>query len=374
MGNKTAFIYDESYFWHDTGSGAIFLPAGGYVEPDQYVESAASKRRIKNLMDRCGITRKLDVITPRFATKEEVELYHTSDYIDKIKKLSDAGGGDAGDSATPFGTGSYEIALHSVGGGLTAVDSVMNNEVDNAYVLARPAGHHAESDCGRGFCIFNNAVIAAKYAREKYNVEKIMILDWDVHHGNGTESAFYDDPNTLFFSVHQEYNFPNDRGFVEHIGSDEGTGYTVNLPLPTGSSNKSYLYAFEQVIQPIVDQFKPELIIISAGQDANIYDPLSSMMLTSDCYREMTKIVKNLAHKHCNGKLIAIHEGGYSTGYVPFCTLAIIEELSEIDSGVEDPFNAFFTNMIPLHQLKQHQIDLIDEVRQTLRSYWVFDS
>lgn len=370
MKKKTAYIYDESYFWHDTGTGALFVPAGGFVEPDRYVESPESKRRVKNLLDRSGFSKKLEVMTPRPATREEIQYYHTAEYVDKIKRLSDAGGGDAGDSATPFGKGSFEIALLSAGGGITAVDAVMKEEVRNAYVMSRPAGHHAEEDCGRGFCIFNNAVIAAKYAQQKYGLERIMILDWDVHHGNGTETAFYNDPSVLFISVHQEYNFPTDRGFVEDIGEGEGKGFNINIPLPTGTSNKGYLYAFEKVIVPVADQFKPELIIVSAGQDPNIYDPLSSMMVTSDGFRKMTEITKGIAERHCNGKMIAIHEGGYSTAYVPFCTLAILEEMSELDSGVEDPFNVFFTNMVPIKRLMEHQKDVVHNVMETISPYW----
>ncbi|KXH84148.1 acetoin utilization protein [Sporosarcina sp. HYO08] len=370
---RTAYIYDESYFWHNTGHGALFIPAGGYVEPDSYVESPESKRRVKNLLDRCGLIKELDVINPRHASKEEIGYYHTPEYINKIKSLSDSGGGDAGDSYTPFGKGSYEIASLSAGGAITGVDVVMEGRVKNAYVMSRPAGHHAEADCGRGFCIFNNVVIAAEHARKKYGINRIMILDWDVHHGNGTESAFYNDPNTLFVSLHQEYNFPSDRGFAEHIGEEAGIGYNVNIPLHPGTSNAGYIYAFEKLIVPIANRFKPELIIVSAGQDASIYDPLSRMMVTTKGYKEMTEIVKGIANRHCNGKLVFCHEGGYSTAYVPFCTLSIIESLSEIDSGVEDPFGIFHANMPVIDRLMDHQKESVDKVVELLSPYWNLD-
>ncbi|WP_026575713.1 class II histone deacetylase [Bacillus sp. UNC438CL73TsuS30] len=373
MEKKTAYIYDESSFWHDTGNGALFIPSGGFVEPDSYVESPASKRRVNNLLERCGMMKQLEVITPRPATRKEIEYYHTEEYINRIKALSDGFGGDAGDGYTPFGKGSYEIALLSAGAAITGVEAVMEERVKNAYVMSRPAGHHAEADCGRGFCIFNNVVVAAEYAKQIYGLNRIMILDWDVHHGNGTENAFYNDPSTLFISLHQEYNFPQDRGFAEHIGEGEGLGFNINIPLPPGTSNEGYIHAFERVIIPVANEFKPELIIVSAGQDSSIYDPLSRMMVNSEGFRQMTDLVKGIADRHCNGRIVICHEGGYSTAYVPFCTLAIIESLSGLNSGVEDPFRIFHTNMLPIHRLMDHQKAYVDNVVELISPYWNLD-
>ncbi|MED4784731.1 class II histone deacetylase [Brevibacillus choshinensis] len=367
---KTAFLYDERYFWHDTGSSVLFFPPGEFLQPDGTAESPESKRRVKNLLEMSSYIKHLEIMHPRAATKEEVGAFHTTAYIERIKTMSDNGGGDAG-GYTPFGRGSYEIAMLSAGGAITAVDAVMRGEVTNAYALTRPPGHHAEADSGAGYCIFNNVAVASHYARKQYGITRIMILDWDVHHGNGTEDAFYSDPNTLFFSLHQENNFPNDRGYAEHIGEGAGKGYTVNVPLPVGTSNAGYLYAFDRVVLPIAEQFKPELILISAGQDPNCYDPLARMMVTADCFGEMMKRIKQLAERHCDGRVVACHEGGYSTAYVPFCTLRVIEALRGIESGIEDPFWAItLKNMPRINQLLPHQEEQIEQVAKVQSAYW----
>ncbi|WP_328588616.1 class II histone deacetylase [Ureibacillus acetophenoni] len=297
-----------------------------------------------------------------------MRYYHTESYIDKVKELSEAGFGDAGELAL-VGKGSYEIALLSAGGAIKAVESVVNGEVDNAYALTRPPGHHAEADKGMGFCLFNNVAIAAKYARNVLGLERVMILDWDVHHGNGTESAFYDDPNVLFISLHQERLYPAGRGKVEDVGKGDGIGRNVNIPLPAGTGNAGYLHALKEIVQPIADQFKPELIIISAGQDASLFDPLARMMVNAEGYRQMTKFAVELAEKHCNGKLVACHEGGYSAAYVPFCSLAIVEELSGIRTDVEDPFVEGFKEL-PYDELYDIQKDYVAKVKEVQSAYW----
>nr|WP_318036021.1 hypothetical protein [Halobacillus shinanisalinarum] len=221
-----------------------------------------------------------------------------------------------------------------------------------------------------GFCLFNNAAIAANYAKEKYGLNRIMILDWDVHHGNGTESAFYSDPDVLFVSIHQEYVFPAGRGLHEHTGEEEGQGYNVNIPLPAGTGDDGYLYAFEKIVVPIAEQFDPELIIVSAGQDPSRFDPLGRMLMTADGFGKMTSIVKKMAERHCNGRLIALHEGGYSTSYVPFCTLRIIEELTGLKSGVDDPFPSD-VHGAPVYS---NQKDAIAKVVHTQSEFWKLES
>lgn len=363
-GKKTGFICHESYFWHHTGSGAMMAPVGGWIEADVHSENPATKRRVKNLLERSGFIEQLETISPRMATKEEIELNHSSEYISRVKELSNTTGGDAGEMAI-VGPDSYEIALLSTGGALTAVDAVMAGKVENVYALTRPPGHHAEKEKGMGFCLFNNVAIAAKYARKKYGVERVLILDWDVHHGNGTESSFYDDPNVLFISLHQEYTFPTGRGLVEHVGEGDGKGYNINIPLPAGTGNKGYLNILEQIVTPVADQFQPQLILISAGQDASKFDPLGRMIVDAEGYKQMTWIMKQLAEKHCNGRLIAVHEGGYSTAYVPFCTLKIIEGLSGLDSKVTDPFPD--VHKAPLYS---NQKEAIDQVIKVHSEFW----
>ncbi|MCG7335804.1 class II histone deacetylase [Sporosarcina sp. ACRSM] len=361
---KTGFLCHESYFWHYTGNGAMMAPVGGWIEADAHSENPATKRRVKNLLERSGFINRLEALSPRAATREEIGWNHSAEYIDRVEELSNTTGGDAGDLAI-VGPDSYEIALLSTGGTLTAIDAVMEGTIENAYALTRPPGHHAEKEKGMGFCLFNNAAIAAKYARKKHGVERVLILDWDVHHGNGTESSFYDDPNVLFISLHQEYTFPKDRGHVSDVGEGEGKGYNINIPLPAGTGNTGYLYAFEELIVPVVEEFKPELILISAGQDASKFDPLGRMLVDAEGYKQMAIIMKQLAEKHCHGRLVALHEGGYSAAYVPFCTLKIIEGLSGLDSGVEDPFPD--VHVAPFYANQKEAIDKAIDIQS---AFW----
>ena len=358
---KTAFICDERYFWHDAGTGALFFPAGGYVQVEGSSESPETKRRFKNLLEVSGLYDQLHLIKPKYATEEQLQYFHTKEYIQKVKEVSDAGGGEAGPHVN-IGRGSYEIAKLSAGGAVAAVEAVVKGEVNNAYGLTRPPGHHSEAHQANGYCVFNNAVIAAHYARKELGLERVMILDWDVHHGNGTEDAFYNDPNVLFVSIHQQGYYPAGRGKTEDIGEGAGKGYTVNIPLLAGTGDAGYIYAFEQIIKPVTDKFKPQLIIVSAGQDGNIFDPLARMMLSADGFREMTKITRELAEKHCQGKMVVVHEGGYSAAYVPFCSHAIVEELSGIKTDVEDPFIGAMSDT-GYNKLLPHQKDRVDEIK-----------
>jgi acetoin utilization deacetylase AcuC-like enzyme len=245
-------------------------------------------------------------------------------------------GGDAGE-LTPFGPGSYEIALLAAGGCLTAVEAVLAGTVNNAYALVRPPGHHAEKDQGRGFCIFANTALAAAHARQALGLSRVAIVDWDVHHGNGTEHAFYSDPTVLTISIHQDNNYPPRSGAIRDTGAGAGEGYNINVPLPPGSGVGAYVATFERVVAPALRAFRPELILIASGLDASAMDPLASMMMTSDGYRRLTQVMLAVAGDVCGGRLVACHEGGYSPAYVPYCGLAIIEEMAGFRSGLADP-------------------------------------
>ena len=365
---KTAFICDESYFWHNAGSGALFEPAGGYIEDLGSAESPASKRRIKNLLERSGLIDQLAKIKPHPATVEQLQYFHTLRHIKAVEEMSKIGGIDCGDSAI-VGRGSYEIAKLSTGGAISAVHAVVTKkEIKNAYALTRPPGHHAEVDQGMGYCIFNNVVIAAKYAQKELGIKKIVIIDWDAHHGNGTEDAFYDDENVLFISLHQDNLEPIGRGKIEDVGTSKARGTTVNIPLPPASGDAVYKYAFEEILIPVIESFEPELILVSAGQDASIFDPLARMMLSADGYRYMASEVVKLAEKYADGRLVLVHEGGYCATYVPFCTHAIIEAISGIKTDVEDPFIYAMagTGYDKMHPHQKEQIDNIKNYHKNL--------
>lgn len=361
---STGFVWDEWYMWHDTGSAASFLPAGGPIQPDTHAENPEPKRRLHNLLDVSGVLDTLTSIEPRPATRDEIHRFHTPEYVDEVAAASEEDGGDAGD-LTPFGPDSYEIARLAAGGVIEATDAVLDGSVDNAYALVRPPGHHAEADIGRGFCLFGNIAIAAMHAHAERDLDRIAVVDFDVHHGNGTQKAFWTESGALTISLHQDNFFPPGEGAIDEVGEAEGRGYSLNIPLPPGSGVGAYEAAFERVVLPALDAYEPELIYLAAGVDSGAIDPLGRQMLHSDGYRTLTRMLLDAAEEHCDGRLVAAHEGGYSSAYAPFSGLAIIEELRGEQSDVEDPFLEFFDGF-GYQDLQPHQEAVIEEAAENL--------
>lgn len=360
----TGLVWDEWYMWHDTGSAAAFLPAGGPIQPDTHAENPEPKRRFHNLLDFSGVLDTLQPIEARKATREELLRVHTGEYVDRIAAQSDESGGDAGD-LTPFGPDSYEIAQLAAGGVIEATDAVVDGNVDNAYALVRPPGHHAEADVGRGFCIFSNIAIAAMHAQAAHDIERIAVVDFDVHHGNGTQKTFWEDSSVLPISLHQANFFPPGEGAVDEVGEGDGRGYNLNVPLPPGSGVGAYETAFERAVLPALNRFEPDLIYLAAGVDSGAIDPLGRMMIHSEGYRSLTRHLLDAADEHCDGRLVAAHEGGYSTAYAPFSGLAIVEELRGEQSDVEDPFMPIFAEL-GYQGLQPHQETVIDNAAENL--------
>jgi acetoin utilization deacetylase AcuC-like enzyme len=354
----TGFVYHELYMWHDTGRAALWHPAGLTVEPDLNAENADTKRRMRNLLEVSGLLEHLVPLKPRAATALELVRVHAGDYVARIREQSARRGGDAGDG-TPFGRGSYEIACLAAGGAIVAVDAVMAGTVRNAYALVRPPGHHAERDRGRGFCIFGNAAVAIRHAQVVHGLERIAVVDWDVHHGNGTQWIFYDDPRVLTLSLHQDRWYPQESGGVDEIGTGAGIGCNINIPLPPGSGREAYLSAFERVVLPALDRYRPQLIVVPSGFDGSSYDPLGRMMLTSATYGRLTRLLMAAADRLCDGRLVCTHEGGYSAAYVPYCGLAVMEALSGHTTRIGDPFALALEN-VGGHELYPHQAEMID--------------
>jgi acetoin utilization deacetylase AcuC-like enzyme len=358
----TGFVWHESYFWHDTGSGFLFSADGKTVQPLAHPESPESKRRIKSLLDITGLSKKLTHLEPRPATHGDILRVHTCNYYDRVWAMNDTGG-DAG-GLTPFGKGSVEIALLATGGVIRATEAVWGGEVDNAFALVRPPGHHAVSDSGMGFCIFNNNAVAARYLQAVHGVQRIAIVDWDVHHGNGAQDIFYADPSVLTISLHQDNCFPPDSGHISQTGAGAGDGYNLNIPLPPGASHEAYIAAWSRVVIPALHRFQPEFIFVASGLDANGMDPLARMLATSQTFREMTHLTKDAAATLCGGKLVIAHEGGYSAAYVPYCGLAVVEALCGELSGLADPY-------LPIvgpqgHPLALHEDQVIRQAEQRL--------
>lgn len=331
----TGFVFHELYLWHNTWNWAQVFPPSLTVQPGEHAENPETKRRFRNLIEVSGLLDHLVSIKPRYASEDEIARFHTREHIARIKAMSAETGGDAS-QLTPFGTGSFEIAQLAAGGTMAAFDAVITGKVKNAYALVRPPGHHATRSTGMGFCLFGNVAIAIMHARATHGVGRIATVDWDVHHGNGTQSAFYSDPTTLTISLHQDNLFPPDSGGLNENGEGKGLGYNLNIPLPPGCGDGAYLAAFERVVIPALQKFKPELIVVPSGYDASGVDPLGRMMVSSEGYRSMTRLLMKAADELCGGRLVMSHEGGYSAMYVPYCGLATLEEMTGICTHVQD--------------------------------------
>jgi acetoin utilization deacetylase AcuC-like enzyme len=333
----TGFVFHELYLWHNTWNWALVFPPGLTVQPGEHAENPETKRRFKNLVEVSGLIDHLVPIRPRPATEAEILRFHTPGHLARIRGMSAAGGGDASE-LTPFGSGSYEIALLAAGGTIEAVDAVLAGRVRNAYALVRPPGHHATQDVGMGFCLFGNVAIAVMHAQAARGLGRIATVDWDVHHGNGTQAAFYDTPEVLTISLHQDNLFPARSGGLHERGSGRGEGYNLNIPLPPGCGDGAYVEAFRRVVIPALDRYRPDLIVVPSGFDASGVDPLGRMMVSAEGFRQMTRLLMDAADRLCGGRLVMSHEGGYSAMYAPYCGLAVLEELSGHRTGVEDPW------------------------------------
>ena len=360
----TGLVWDERYMWHDSGNQ--FGPPSPWVEPSPHLESAEGKRRIKNLLDASGLSAELTAIAARLATEAELLRAHTPEYVAYIRSVSERGGGNiAARATTHIGKNGYDIAALAAGGAISAVDAVIDGTVENAYALIRPPGHHAEPGEGKGFCVFANASIAALHAIEARGLERVAIVDWDAHHGNGTQAIFWEDPRVLAISLHQDGVFPPGSGPATDVGEGAGRGFNINIPLPGGSGEGAYIAALDRVVVPALRKFDPELIIVACGFDAGLFDPLARMSLTSESFRRMAQIVKLQAHEACGGRLVMLHEGGYSLHTVPFHALAVLECLSGHRTTVTDPFLPPEGSM---GALEPHQAAAIDGVSNVLAS------
>jgi acetoin utilization deacetylase AcuC-like enzyme len=357
---RTGLVYHERFLWHDPGSAASVVPAGGMVEPGPHSESPERIRRINSLVEVSGLGEHLHRLRPTAATGQQVTRVHTAAYVEFVRQLSDGAGGDAGDNALVHRS-SYEIALLSAGACITAVDAVVDGVVDNAYALVRPPGHHAIADKGMGGCIFSNVAIAVRHAQEALRIERIAVVDWDSHHGNGTQDAFYADPSVLTISLHQANCYPPDSGAANETGGGEAVGANINLPLPPGSGVGAYEAAFERVVIPALDEHRPELLVVACGFDSSAWDSHARLMLHSAAYRDLTQAMLGVADRHASGRLVYCHEGGYAPGYAPFCGLAVLEELSGFATGVDDPFLPIFEGF-GYQDLQPHQAAVIEEV------------
>lgn len=294
--SQTGFITSSKYLDHDTGSS--------------HPERPDRLRAITARVQRSEVESHLSFIEPSEVALDDLERVHPRGYIERIRSRCEAGvtvldGGD-----TVVASSSYSVALLAAGGVSQAVSQIFDGELRNAFCAVRPPGHHAELDTAMGFCLFNNAAVAARRAQSVHSAERVLILDWDVHHGNGTQHIFEEDPTVHYISLHQ-YPFYPGTGSKGETGKGDGLGATTNFPLTAGAGDDHYRDMFDNAVPDIVMAFKPHFIILSAGFDAHVRDPLANMRVSTECFSHMTTVMTQLASELCGGRLLSILEGGY---------------------------------------------------------------
>lgn len=291
---KTGLVYHDIFLEHK--------PIAGHPErPERLIAITQALKKEKWFPE-------LVLLTPKPAPLKWITKIHSSRYLKHVKNACQQG--ETCLDGEDISLKSYEAAVMSVGGVLAAIDAVMSGKVKNAFCAIRPPGHHALRNRAMGFCIFNNIAIGAKYIQSKYKLKKVLIVDWDVHHGNGTQEIYYDDPTVLYFSIHR-YPFYPGTGSEEEKGEGKGFNYTVNVPLPKGSGDNDFKEAFEKKLKPSAIPFNPDFILISAGFDAHEADPLGGMKVSADGYAKLTRIVLDIARECCKGRVVSVLEGGY---------------------------------------------------------------
>lgn len=311
---KTAFISSPEYQKHDTGWG--------------HPERPERLTAISEHLQQTGLSNQLVCLDPVPCQPKWMSAVHSQPYLDLARAEIESGRVQLSTGDTMVCPKSWEIAALSAGAGLTAIDAVLSGQVDNAFCAVRPPGHHATRQQGMGFCVLNNIAIAARYAQRQHDIGKVLIVDWDVHHGNGTQDVFYDDDSVLFFSTHQWPWYPG-TGAADETGTGRGLGATINVPLPAGSGAAEITAAVENQLLPAADRFRPELVLISAGFDSRRGDPLGDFLIDDEDFAALTRTLRQVARQYAGGRLVSFLEGGYSLDGVARGTAAHLTALLE---------------------------------------------
>ncbi len=317
---------------------------------------------IYEMLDNPDMAWKFTGIEARHATREELARVHRPSFIDFIA-------GTEGKSMTMLDPDTvataetYDTARLAAGGVMNAIDSVVSGETDNAFALVRPPGHHAQPAEAAGFCIFNNIAVGARHALARWNMERILIVDWDLHHGNGTAEIFYEDRQVLYFSTHQSPGYPGTGG-LEETGKGAGKGFTINVPLRSGADDACYVRVFQNLLEPVARRFRPEIILVSAGFDIYIGDPLGEMKVTPEGFACLTRILLNLADECCNGRLVIVLEGGYNIQGLTKSVRAVLLELLGETQVTQETLNRMAAKE------DETCTRLIGRVRDKIGSFW----
>lgn len=362
----TALVYDPAFLEHRVPDGFPERPerlTGAIQAIEAYISDG--------ILPAESVLR----LAPRLATPSELTAVHTPGYVARVRQTVERLYRGMGFESEPHelddevfvSGGSYNAALLAAGASLVALDAIGEGRARNGYALVRPPGHHARPDQAMGFCIFNNVAVAARYAQRRWGWNKVLIVDYDVHHGNGTQEMFYDDPNVVYFSTHQAVTrdslpFYPGTGASEDVGTDAGAGATINVPLPADCGWSVFDPIFRQVLWPVADRLKPDVVLLSAGFDAHWQDPLAEMRLCTADFSDLTLEVKEMADRYCEGRLVAVQEGGYNLDVMAQCATSLLFALTGSDKiydtlGVPPPLDfrwneeAIIQSLYRLHEL-----------------------
>jgi len=345
---KTGIVRDERYLEHETGFSHV-------ENPQRLVHIYQALDDVNDLFVE---------ITPRAATREEITAVHDPEYVDRIAATA---GKEAHhlDADTVTSPKTYEVALLAAGGLLAAIDAVMG-DLANAFALVRPPGHHAERNRAMGFCIFNNVAIGAQYARSQHGLERVLIVDWDLHHGNGTQKTFYTDPQVLYFSTHQYPYYPGSGHYTE-IGEGTGKGYTVNCPLSTGYGDADYANILRHCLRPIALAYQPQLILVSAGFDIYRQDPLGGMAVTEEGFARLIDIIMDMADSVCEGRLVVTLEGGYHLEGQARSVVEVVKRMAGDGMADRGRWEGQEDKEYP------HIRELVAALKENLHDFWQWD-
>ncbi|MBI2957365.1 MAG: histone deacetylase, partial [Chloroflexi bacterium] len=317
--DKVALVYHPKYLEHDTGS---------------HPESADRLRRTVALIESSGLKRRLTYVDPRPASEDEITRVHAPAHVRRVRDLAAQGGGWI-DADTVVSRGSYDAAVLAAGGAISAVGAVIEGQARHALALVRPPGHHATASQAMGFCLFNNIAIAARHLLASKHAERVLIVDFDVHHGNGTQDAFYNDGRVLYFSTHQMPLYPGS-GDIDQTGNGSGKGMIANVPLPPGCGDDEYRRVYSEILAPLARRFRPQFVLVSAGYDAHWADPIASERMTVTGYAALARALQALANELCDGRLVFALEGGYHLEALSHSIKATLQVLLG-DSQIDDP-------------------------------------
>ncbi|OGP69088.1 MAG: histone deacetylase [Deltaproteobacteria bacterium RBG_13_47_9] len=346
---RTGIVKDNRYLEHEMDPG--------------HPESPERLKAIYKMLEETEMKRWVEVITPRAALRDELEMVHTPSYIDLVASTTGKPYYRL-DMDTSTCAKSYEAALWAAGGFLKLIQAVLEGKLDNGFALVRPPGHHAERDRAMGFCLFNNVALGACYAIRRFSLQRVLIVDWDVHHGNGTQNSFYQESKVLYFSVHRYGFFYPGTGAATEVGKGKGEGYNVNVPLSTGAGDAEYGNIFEKILKPIALEYEPQLVLVSAGFDTHHNDPLGGMEVTEKGYVRMTQILMGIAEAVCQGKLVMTLEGGYDVSAQSRAIKAVLKEMAQAS-----PFDS--EDLLEKENANDPRIErFILQLKDLQRPYW----